>query len=258
MRFAAMMDHPNIVTVYTTGTWDDAPFMVMEYLRGHDLEQVLPGGDAEHIAGIGRDVCSGLAYAHREGVIHRDIKPANLFLLRERAGQDHRLRRRQGGRRDDAKHHRGGRRHARLPAARAVARRAACLQQRHLGRRLRALPANLRQAAAGAARRRRLRGRGDARRPGPRPARHHRRARLARRPGDGHARRRPGPPPRRGRVRPAAVKRAVPRTRVLASRRAAGTCPATRFRPLGSGRAEPDPAAGTAGRGPGGRPGDAA
>ncbi len=53
MRFAAMMDHPNIVTVYTTGTYDDAPFMVMEYLRGHDLEQALPGGDAEHIAGIG-------------------------------------------------------------------------------------------------------------------------------------------------------------------------------------------------------------
>ena len=80
MRFAAMMDHPNIVTVYTTGTWDDAPFMVMEYLRGHDLEQVLPGEDAELIAGIGRDVCLGLAYAHRAGVIHRDIKPANLFL----------------------------------------------------------------------------------------------------------------------------------------------------------------------------------
>ena len=80
MRFAAMMDHPNIVTVYTTGTWEDAPFMVMEYLRGHDLEQVLPGGDAEHIAGIGRDVCTGLAYAHRQRVIHRDIKPANLFL----------------------------------------------------------------------------------------------------------------------------------------------------------------------------------
>src|SRR5215467_1482320 len=63
MRFAARMDHPNIVTVYTTGTWEDAPFMVMEYLRGHDLEQVPPGGDAEHIAGIGRDVCRGLAYA---------------------------------------------------------------------------------------------------------------------------------------------------------------------------------------------------
>jgi serine/threonine-protein kinase len=83
-RFAAMMDHPNIVTVYTTGTNDGAPFMVMEYLRGHDLEQepgkALPGGGAERVAGIGRDVCSGLAYAHREGVIHRDIKPGNLFL----------------------------------------------------------------------------------------------------------------------------------------------------------------------------------
>jgi len=80
MRFAALMDHPNIVTVYTTGTCDGAPFLVMEYLRGHDLEKAQPGDDAERIAGIGRDICSGLAYAHREGVIHRDIKPANLFL----------------------------------------------------------------------------------------------------------------------------------------------------------------------------------
>ena len=80
MRFAAMMDHPNIVTVYTTGTCDDAPFMVMEYLRGNDLEKALPGGDAEQIAGLGRDICTGLAYAHRKGVLHRDIKPSNLFL----------------------------------------------------------------------------------------------------------------------------------------------------------------------------------
>lgn len=80
MRFAAMMDHPNIVTVYTTGTYDDAPFMVMEYLRGRDLEKALPGGGAERIAGIGRDVCRALAYAHGKGVLHRDIKPGNLFL----------------------------------------------------------------------------------------------------------------------------------------------------------------------------------
>ncbi len=83
MRFAAIMDHPNIVTVYTTGTYDDAPFMVMEYLRGHDLEKALPGGDAEHIAGMGRDICSALAYAHRKGVLHRDIKPSNLFLCED-------------------------------------------------------------------------------------------------------------------------------------------------------------------------------
>jgi eukaryotic-like serine/threonine-protein kinase len=80
MRFAAMMDHPNIVTVFTTGTYDGAPFMVMEYLRGQDLEKALPGGDVERVTGIGRDICVALAYAHREGVIHRDIKPSNLFL----------------------------------------------------------------------------------------------------------------------------------------------------------------------------------
>jgi len=80
MRFAAMMSHPNIVTVYTTGTCADGPFLVMEYLKGHDLDRGFPGGDAGHIAAIGRDICSGLAYAHGEGVIHRDIKPGNLFL----------------------------------------------------------------------------------------------------------------------------------------------------------------------------------
>ena len=78
MRFAALMHHPNIVTVYTTGTCDGAPFLVMEYLRGHDLEKA-PPADAGRVAGIGRDVCHALAYAHGQGVIHRDIKPANLF-----------------------------------------------------------------------------------------------------------------------------------------------------------------------------------
>ena len=79
-RIAASMDHPNIVTVYTTGNYQGAPFMVMEYLRGQDLERAQPGGGAERVAAIGRDVCGALAYAHGKGVIHRDIKPGNLFL----------------------------------------------------------------------------------------------------------------------------------------------------------------------------------
>jgi eukaryotic-like serine/threonine-protein kinase len=41
-RIAASMDHPNIVTVYTTGTCQGAPFMVMEYLRGQDMEGRYP------------------------------------------------------------------------------------------------------------------------------------------------------------------------------------------------------------------------
>jgi serine/threonine protein kinase len=80
MRLAAMLDHPNIVTIYTTGTYDDAPFVVMEYLEGHDLDMALPGGDPERVAAIGRDICGALAYAHGEGVVHGDIKPGNVVL----------------------------------------------------------------------------------------------------------------------------------------------------------------------------------
>jgi serine/threonine-protein kinase len=79
-RIAAAMDHPNIVTVYTSGSYLAAPYLVMEYLRGQDLERALPGGGAERVAAIGRDICGALAYAHGQGVIHRDIKPGNLFL----------------------------------------------------------------------------------------------------------------------------------------------------------------------------------
>src|ERR1700722_9437734 len=44
MRLAAQMQHPNIVTVLTTGAFNGAPYMVMEYLEGHDLGKVPPAG----------------------------------------------------------------------------------------------------------------------------------------------------------------------------------------------------------------------
>lgn len=82
MRLAAQMQHPNIVTVFTTGMFNGAPYMVMEYLEGHDLNKVPPAGDTEQIITIGRETCSALAYAHALDVIHRDIKPGNLFLCK--------------------------------------------------------------------------------------------------------------------------------------------------------------------------------
>lgn len=80
MRLAAQMQHPNIVTLFTTGTFNGAPYMVMEYLEGHDLSKVPPSGGTEQVVAIGRETCGALAYAHDRNVIHRDIKPGNLFL----------------------------------------------------------------------------------------------------------------------------------------------------------------------------------
>ena len=80
MRLASRMQHPNIMTLFTTGTDNGVPFMVMEYLDGEDLSKAPPNADPGRVARIGQETCAALAYAHGLGVIHRDIKPSNLFL----------------------------------------------------------------------------------------------------------------------------------------------------------------------------------
>jgi hypothetical protein len=80
MRLAAQMQHSNIVTLFTTGTFNGTPYMVMEYLEGHDLSKTPPTAGLDQIVRIGQETCSALAYAHERNVIHRDIKPGNLFL----------------------------------------------------------------------------------------------------------------------------------------------------------------------------------
>ncbi len=68
---------------------DGTPFIVMEYLEGHDLSRVrqsrtpLPIG---HAVDYVVQACAALAEAHRLGIVHRDLKPANLFLTRRRDG----------------------------------------------------------------------------------------------------------------------------------------------------------------------------
>lgn len=82
MQLASRMQHPNIMTVFTTGSDRGVPFMVMEYLQGSDLGKVPAGWSCDEIARIGKQTCLALAYAHGldPGVVHRDIKPGNLFV----------------------------------------------------------------------------------------------------------------------------------------------------------------------------------
>ena len=76
------LNHPNICTVFETGSWKGRPYLVMELLTGQALDDRLATGPilAGQLIEIAIGVTSGLEAAHAIGVVHRDIKPANLFL----------------------------------------------------------------------------------------------------------------------------------------------------------------------------------
>ena len=83
-RAAARLQHPNIVTIFELGEVGGAPYIAMELLEGLDLAEAM--ADAKRLAvdqklRVALDLCSGLDYAHKRGVIHRDVKPANVRLL---------------------------------------------------------------------------------------------------------------------------------------------------------------------------------
>lgn len=80
---AASLTHPNLVAVHDWGEDADGPYLVLEYLGGGSLRDLLddsrPLGPA-HVASIGAQAAQGLAYAHARGFVHRDVKPANLLF----------------------------------------------------------------------------------------------------------------------------------------------------------------------------------
>jgi tRNA A-37 threonylcarbamoyl transferase component Bud32 len=86
-RAAAMLHHPNIITIHDFGETgdDDAPaFIVMEFVRGTQLRELLKSGErfsVERAVRLMRGVCSGVGSAHRQGVVHRDLKPENILVL---------------------------------------------------------------------------------------------------------------------------------------------------------------------------------
>jgi len=84
-RATARLNHPNIVTAYDWGAWNDAPFLVLELLDGESLErQLARGAFAEERAWeVVGQITQALAYAHGLGVLHLDLKTQNVFVLRD-------------------------------------------------------------------------------------------------------------------------------------------------------------------------------
>jgi tRNA A-37 threonylcarbamoyl transferase component Bud32 len=82
-ELTARLRHPNIVTIHDYGEQDGLPYIVMEYLTGETLSQVIKERERIPLAEslpLLEDLASALDYAHDQGVIHRDIKPSNVIL----------------------------------------------------------------------------------------------------------------------------------------------------------------------------------
>jgi len=82
-RIAARLSHPNVVRVYDAGEADGLPYIVMEYVPGETVADVLeragklpPEAAVELVA----QACEGLQHAHERGLVHRDVKPQNLLV----------------------------------------------------------------------------------------------------------------------------------------------------------------------------------
>ncbi len=89
---AAAIGSDHIIFVTDAGdTADGTPYMVMEYLEGVDLSQIMKRErpmDPQRAVNLIIQACEGLGAAHAAGIIHRDVKPANLFVTRKPDGSE--------------------------------------------------------------------------------------------------------------------------------------------------------------------------
>jgi serine/threonine protein kinase len=83
-KSVAKLQHRNIVTIFEFAEENNQPHIVMEFLRGSPLSSRMdeqPPLTLDDKLDIVAQLCSGLGYAHQQGIVHRDVKPANVFIL---------------------------------------------------------------------------------------------------------------------------------------------------------------------------------
>ncbi len=87
-RAASSLSHPGICTIYDIGVHEDAPYIVMELLKGETLRERVARGPFRivDVLDLGIQLADALGAAHEQGIVHRDIKPANIFV-----GEKHRV-----------------------------------------------------------------------------------------------------------------------------------------------------------------------
>ena len=80
---AANLNHPNIVSVFDWGEERGTYFIVMEYVEGRSLAEIIKTEGSIHpdkVAEISSEVAAALSFAHRNGIVHRDVKPGNVLV----------------------------------------------------------------------------------------------------------------------------------------------------------------------------------
>lgn len=84
-RTASALNHPNIITIHEIGESEGRHFIATEFVEGRTLRQLIEDGNLrpDEVVDHAIQIASGLAAAHRKGIIHRDIKPENIMFREE-------------------------------------------------------------------------------------------------------------------------------------------------------------------------------